>query len=292
VTRPTSQNGVSGGSRALISWDRRQCSTLNFPALLGEEPTRVAAAGQCSFCLVKKGTDLTTLNELTVSYLSSQLQLVLWTEGTKYYSQASHLVRPHEGTRLYADTRIGCQRNNSRTFTKQTEILVVVVPGGCFSSVLLTSPSPFSYPCSYPFYFPSFSSATIRYSPSQLFFLPLLINSFPILHLSLLSFLNQSPHYHSLLNIHHPLTSLMNHYTKPYALQTLTQAHSTTKAEIQPNTHKGHTTCYFPYSFPHLPTSFPNLTSSATFTNFPNFYIYHNNHYSPTQTVITRGISI
>jgi hypothetical protein len=38
-----------------------------------------------------KTTAPTTLHQLAVSYLSSQLQLDLWTEGTKYYSQASHL---------------------------------------------------------------------------------------------------------------------------------------------------------------------------------------------------------
>jgi hypothetical protein len=34
------------------------------------------------------------LHKLAVSYLRSQLQPALWTEGTKYRSKASHLVRP------------------------------------------------------------------------------------------------------------------------------------------------------------------------------------------------------
>jgi hypothetical protein len=34
------------------------------------------------------------LIKLAVSYLRSQLQPALWTEGTKHCSQASHLVRP------------------------------------------------------------------------------------------------------------------------------------------------------------------------------------------------------
>jgi hypothetical protein len=42
-----------------------------------------------------------------------------------------------------SNTRIGHQRNNSRTFTKHTE-LFVVVPGVFVFSVLLTSPSLFS----------------------------------------------------------------------------------------------------------------------------------------------------
>jgi hypothetical protein len=75
----------------LVSWDRGQYSKLKCPTLLEEEPTRVAAVGQFSCHLAKTTTALTTLNELAVSYLSSQLQYFLWTEGNKYYSQVSHL---------------------------------------------------------------------------------------------------------------------------------------------------------------------------------------------------------
>jgi hypothetical protein len=57
------------------------------------------------------------------NYLTSQLQLILWTDGTKYYSQVSHLVRPHQSFCLYANTRIGHLRNNSRTFTKRLNFL-------------------------------------------------------------------------------------------------------------------------------------------------------------------------
>jgi hypothetical protein len=64
-------------------------------------------------------------------------------------------------------------------------------------SVLLTSPSLFSYPFSYPLHFPYFSCATIHRLP-------------------LLSFPNLSPHYTSLLQTHHLLTSLLYQpYTCP-----------------------------------------------------------------------------
>jgi hypothetical protein len=66
------------------------------------------------------------------TYFHSQLQLALWTEGAKYYSQASHLVRPHQSFHLYANNRIEHLRNKSRTFTKQTELFLVPVPGGFF----------------------------------------------------------------------------------------------------------------------------------------------------------------
>jgi hypothetical protein len=79
-------------------------------------PNRVAAVGQCSLPPVENNSTLTTLDWQT--YLTSQLQLALWTERTKYYSQASYLVRPHQSSHLYANTRIGCQRSNSRTSTK------------------------------------------------------------------------------------------------------------------------------------------------------------------------------
>jgi hypothetical protein len=78
-----------------VSWHGGQYSKLNCSTLLGEELTRVVAIGQYSCHLVKTTTALTILHELAVSYLSSQLQLALWTEGTKKYSQVSHLVRPH-----------------------------------------------------------------------------------------------------------------------------------------------------------------------------------------------------
>jgi hypothetical protein len=57
------------------------------------------------------------------SYLTSHFQLILWTEGTKHYSQASHLVRPYQSFRLYGNTRIGHLWNNHRTFTKRVNFL-------------------------------------------------------------------------------------------------------------------------------------------------------------------------
>jgi hypothetical protein len=46
------------------------------------------------------------------SNLTSQFQLIFV---DKYYSQSSHLVRLHQRLWLYANTRVGHLRNNSRT---------------------------------------------------------------------------------------------------------------------------------------------------------------------------------
>jgi hypothetical protein len=109
---------------------------------------------------------------------------------TKYYSQASHLVRPHQSFCLHTNTRIGHQTNSSRTFIKKLNflwslnLLFFIVSFFSLLSflipVLLILPSLFSYPYSYPLHFPSFSYVAIYCSPSQLLFLPLLIHSFPV----------------------------------------------------------------------------------------------------------------
>jgi hypothetical protein len=153
----------------------------------GADQTRVAAVWLHS-CLLTK-VSLITLHELADSH-HLPIATYLWTEGTKSYSQASHLMRPHQYSLLYANTRIRHLRNRYRTFTKKTELFVVPVPGVfcCvsfirvffFFSVLLTSPSLFSYPYTYPIHFPSFSCATIHCSLSQLLFLPLLIYCIPV----------------------------------------------------------------------------------------------------------------
>jgi hypothetical protein len=146
------------------------------------------------------------------SYLTSQFQLILWTIRTKYYSQASHLVRQPQSFHLYTNTRIGHQRSNSKTFAKRLNFLwflyLLFFLLCFFSSALLTSPSLFSYPYSYPLQLPSFSCATIHFSPSQLLFLLLLI-TFSHVHHPLLSSPSLSPHYPSLLHIHHLLTNLL-----------------------------------------------------------------------------------
>jgi hypothetical protein len=119
---------------------------------------------------------------------------------------------------LVHQSRIGHQRKKLQNFYQKTEpgsrtwcflivflflIFIFIIP------VLLTSPSLFFYPCSYPLLFPSFSWATIHCSISQLLFLPLHIYSVPNLHLSFLSSPNLSPHYPSLLHTHHPMTNLL-----------------------------------------------------------------------------------
>jgi hypothetical protein len=69
-----------------------------------------------------KTTALTTLRKLAVlTHLT--IPTILWTEGIKYYSQASCLVRPHESLSLYASNRIEHLRKNSKTFTKRLKFL-------------------------------------------------------------------------------------------------------------------------------------------------------------------------
>jgi hypothetical protein len=148
-----------------------------------------------------KTTALTTLHNLAVlPHLTIPTNLV----------ERRNQILPQR-LHLHANTRIGHLRKNSRTFTKRLNfmwflnlaffitsflILIFIIPA------LLTSPSLFSYPYSYPLHFPSFSCAIIHCSPSHLLFLPLLILFFPHLHLSLLSFPTLSPHYPSLLHTH------------------------------------------------------------------------------------------
>jgi hypothetical protein len=139
-----------------------------------------------------------------------------------------------------ANTRFGCQRNKSKTFTEQTELFVVAVSGGVFS--VLTLQSLFSYPSSYLLHFPSFSCAIIHCSPSQLLFLCLLIHSLSYLH---------------------PHSSPTCHHTTPpsYTLSPCWLAYCTnhtcyqpsaipdtriliTAEEIYPNTHKNHRNLY------------------------------------------------
>jgi hypothetical protein len=135
-------------------------------------------------CHLVKTTALTTLHKLTdLPHLPSVTCLV--GRRPKYHPQASHLVGPHQRSHSYANSKVGFLRNNSRTFTKRLNFLLFLYLVSFFVfffSILLISPSLFSYPYSYPLHFPSFSYATIHYSPSQLLFLPLLIHSLPHLH--------------------------------------------------------------------------------------------------------------
>jgi hypothetical protein len=57
-------------------------------------PNRVVAEGQLSSCQVKRQFWSPCMN--WQSYFTWKFQIILLTEGTKCYSQASHLVRPHQ----------------------------------------------------------------------------------------------------------------------------------------------------------------------------------------------------
>jgi hypothetical protein len=118
-------------------------------------------------------------------------------------------VRPHQSSHLHTNTRIRCLRNNSRTFTKQTELFVVPILGVFFLylyfnfiiTILLSL-----------FLLPLLSLFFLCYNP--LFSLPTTLSAplhplSPHLLLSLLSFPNLSPQYSSLLHTHHLLTSLL-----------------------------------------------------------------------------------
>jgi hypothetical protein len=224
---------------------------------------------------VKTTTVLTTLPEPAVSYLISQLQLVVWREGTKYYSQASHLVRPYQSSCLYANTKIGHQRNTFRTFTRQVKFLIVVVPCACFvlfSSVLLKISSLFSYPYSYPLHFPSFFFVIIYCSPSQLLCLLFSSTLCPIF---------TSPSYPS-PTFHHtapPSYTLTTHWLtyctnwthpEPPVIPDRLTLHYNRNA---PKHTQGlqNTVTLIPSSPTHSPLFFPPF--STNFTNYPSFYI-------------------
>jgi hypothetical protein len=175
---------------------------------------------------------------------------------------------------LYANTSIGHLRNNSRTCTKQTELFVIPVTGVCsVFSVLLTLSSSFSYTCSYPLHFPSFSCAKIHCSASQLLFL-LLLNYFLPLSSPLPLILPQHFSPLPLPPTYLPPTDKLTIPTvhNPSHLQSLTRAPSTTRTEMYPKMHKGHKTQQLPTSSPSNPLLLHSFFS-ATFTNNSNFYI-------------------
>jgi hypothetical protein len=133
------------------------------------------------------------------SYLTSQFQLIFLTEGTKYNSQASHLVRPDHSFSLYANIRIRNLCNNSRIFNKRLNFLwflnlvffivflffyfyfyyfcIINFTITILSPLLLFLPSSLSH--QFLCYNPLFSLPTTLSSPSQLF--PLSSPSSPIL---------------------------------------------------------------------------------------------------------------
>jgi hypothetical protein len=130
---------------------------------------------------MKTTAALTTLHELAdLPHLPIATNCV--DRSYQYYSQASHLVRPHQSSRLYANNRIGRLTNNSRTFTKGLNFLLFmylqffVVFFFCIVNFTIN----IFLSLSYPLYFPSFSCTTIHCFPYQLLFLLLLIHSLPL----------------------------------------------------------------------------------------------------------------
>jgi hypothetical protein len=88
------------------------------------------------------------------------------------------------------------------------------------------------------------------------FYLPITLSApshplFPCLCLPLLSFCNLSPHYCSILNTHHLVTSLLYHCTYPHLPAIPDTTPSITTVEMHLNTHKSHKTQQPPYIFPH-----------------------------------------
>jgi hypothetical protein len=138
-----------------------------------------------------------------------------------------------------------------------------------FFSVLLTSPSLFSYPYSYSLHFPSFTYDIVHCSPSQLLFLPLLIHSPPCLRLLLLSSPSLSHITPPTLTTHYTLTTHWLEYcTNCTQYQSpAIQTPFTTTTKIHPNTQKGHETQQPSYLLTHLSTPFPALLFHATLTN-------------------------
>jgi hypothetical protein len=92
--RPTSQSKAGGRSR---SWSLGQRTTFKneFSHLSGEGANQTAAAEGEHSCCLEKIRALTTLQQLAVlPCLTIPTNLV--DRNTKYHSQASHLVRPHQ----------------------------------------------------------------------------------------------------------------------------------------------------------------------------------------------------
>jgi hypothetical protein len=123
--KPTSQRRIGGGSTSWSHETEGSIQNWTAPPCWGRRKTnRVVAVGQLSCRLVKKTRALTILHEL-----AELLQLPTATcpvdRRNQILLKASLLVRPHQSSCLYANTRIRHLRNNSRTFTKQTELFVV-----------------------------------------------------------------------------------------------------------------------------------------------------------------------
>jgi hypothetical protein len=83
---------------------------------------KIAAERSCSCCLVKTATALTTCKNWQ-TYLTSQLQLALWKERNQILLAIQSPGETTSELPLYANTRIGHLRSNSRTFTKTQNFL-------------------------------------------------------------------------------------------------------------------------------------------------------------------------
>jgi hypothetical protein len=84
---------------------------------------------------------------------------------------------------LSTNTRIGCQRNKTSMFVKQTVLFVVPVFFFGGAAYIINFPLLFPYPYFYPLHFLSFSCVTIHSSPSNYSFCPFSSTLSPCLHL-------------------------------------------------------------------------------------------------------------
>jgi hypothetical protein len=113
----------------LVLWNRGQYSKLNCPTLLGEEPTKQT----CSYRATQLPPGENNSSEHPAWTGSEVPQLPIATYPVDRMNQILLTSQsPGETTSelpLVHQYLIGCQRNNSRTFTKQTELLVVEIPG-------------------------------------------------------------------------------------------------------------------------------------------------------------------
>jgi hypothetical protein len=147
------------------------------------------------------------------------------------------------------NTSIGCQRNNSKTFTKKTEFFVVGIPA-FFHFVLQIYHHYFLISILTPFTFPSFLMLQSIVLPPNYPFCPFLSS----LCLPFLPFPNLSPHYPSSYTLTTCGQACYTKCTHPQAPTIPNQAHSVTTAEIHHNIHQGHKTQQPLYFFPHPPT--------------------------------------
>jgi hypothetical protein len=226
----------------LQSWSpepRGQHSKLNCPILLGEELTKQLQLRITQLSAGEINSSDHTAWSGKLPHLKTLIKLV---DRTKHYSQANHLVRPHQSFCLYANTRLDARGVtpeltlrpkwhcswtscffvlfNCFLFVCLTIVgflfLFLFLFSFFFLSVLSTLPTLSSHPYSHPLHSSSFSCAKIHCSPSNYSFCPFSSTLSPCPRFPFPFSSNLSLDYTNLLHTHHLQTNLLYQlYTIP-----------------------------------------------------------------------------